>query len=110
MDTSPLSNPMICEAEKTFRALGDSSRLRLLQALLASREPMNQRKLAEITGLSQANTSKHLSCLLQAGLVLRRKDGQQVLFLTAGPVVQEICDLVKDHVLDRSRSAYVSLH
>ena len=109
MDTPLLSNPMICEAGRIFRVLGDPSRLRLLQALLASGGPVNLRGLAESTGLSQANASKHLACLVETGLVLREKEGQQVLFLVSGPMVRELCGLVKVHVLDRSRSAYASL-
>ena len=100
---------MIAEVGRIFHALSDPSRLRLMHLLMASREPLNQSLLAESAGLSQANTSKHLGCLVQAGLVTREKEGQQVFFRVASPMVREVCGLVKAHVMNRTKSTYMSL-
>ncbi|HWQ08995.1 MAG TPA: metalloregulator ArsR/SmtB family transcription factor [Holophaga sp.] len=105
----PLSNPMIDEAGKLFQAMGDPSRLKLLRALMTSPGPLAQHALAQAAGLSQANVSKHLACLAQSGLVDRERRGQQVLFRLSGSLVRELCGLVKNHVLTRSRSVYASL-
>lgn len=109
MNKPQLSDPMIEEAGKVFSALGDPSRLKLLRLLMASPSPLSQGVLAEAAGLSQANTSKHLVCLVQAGLVTREREGNQAYFRLAGPLVTEACRLVKEHVVNRMQSAYISL-
>jgi DNA-binding transcriptional ArsR family regulator len=110
MNTNILTDSMIDEASRIFHALSDPSRLKLMRLLMASPGPLSQGVLAEAAGLSQANTSKHLVCLVQAGLVIREREGSQVFFHMAGPVVREVCGRVKDHVVHRMQSAYISLH
>jgi DNA-binding transcriptional ArsR family regulator len=56
-----------------FRALGDATRLALLQALFERERTVQD--LCAVTRASQANTSKHLALLLDQGLVARRRDG-----------------------------------
>ena len=56
-----------------FRLLAEPTRLRLLW-LLADRERCVS-DLAQELGCTQANVSKHLSMLADAGLLQRRKDG-----------------------------------
>jgi DNA-binding transcriptional ArsR family regulator len=109
MNKSPLSDQMIEEAGRIFSALSDPSRLKLLRLLMASPEPLSQGVLAEAAGLSQANTSKHLVCLLQTGLVARERDGNLAYFRLAGPLVPDACSLIKEHVVTRMQSAYKSL-
>jgi DNA-binding transcriptional ArsR family regulator len=109
MNNPQLSDQMIEEAGRIFSALSDPSRLKLLRLLMASKEPMSQGILAEAAGLSQANTSKHLGCLLQAGLVAREREGNMAYFQMVGPLVPNVCGLVKGHVLNRTQSAYQSL-
>jgi DNA-binding transcriptional ArsR family regulator len=109
MNKAPLSDQMIEEAGRIFSALSDPSRLKLLRLLMASPEPMSQGVLAEAAGLSQANTSKHLVCLLQAGLVVRAREGNLVYFRLAGPLVTDACRLVKEHVTIRMNTAYKTL-
>ena len=109
MNPSQLSDQMIEEAGRIFSALSDASRLRLLRILMASGRPLGQGVLAESAGLSQANTSKHLICLVQAGLVAREREGNLVFFRLASPLVPEVCGLLKNHVVGRMQSAYNSL-
>jgi DNA-binding transcriptional ArsR family regulator len=109
MDMHPLSDQMIQEAGRIFSALGDASRLKLLRLLMASGKPMSQGALAESAGLSQANTSKHLVCLVQTGLVVREREGALAYFSLVGPLVPEVCGLVKEHVVARTQTAYQSL-
>ncbi len=59
---------------KLFRGLADPSRLSLLEALRAG--PKNVSQLVELTGLSQPNTSMHLSCLWCCGLVDKEARGR----------------------------------
>ena len=100
---------MIQEAGRIFSALGDTSRLKLLRLLMASGKPLSQGTLAESAGLSQANTSKHLVCLVQTGLVAREREGSLAYFSLVGPLVPNVCGIVKEHVITRMQSAYQSL-
>lgn len=63
-------------------ALGSAGRLQLLEFLAQGERSVDT--LAAMTGLSVANTSKHLQALRQAGLVVARKDGSRVYYCVAG--------------------------
>jgi DNA-binding transcriptional ArsR family regulator len=76
----------------TFRVLGDASRLQILQTLVAGPKSVNQ--VAQATGKGQANVSKHLAVLANAGLVSRTPRGNQALYQVADPLVFKLCDLV----------------
>jgi DNA-binding transcriptional ArsR family regulator len=82
-----------------FRVLGDPLRLRLLNALGDGERSVT--KLVEETGASQANVSKHLAVLLQAGLIGRRKEGLFVYYACTDPNVFQICDVVCGSLRDR---------
>lgn len=75
-----------------FRVLADASRLGLLHALMDGERNVNQ--LVEHTGLAQANASKHLSQLAEAGFLHRRRDGLFTWYGIADPSVFELCDLM----------------
>lgn len=59
-----------------FRALGDETRLRLLEHLTAGERTVAD--LMEATGLGQSLVSHHLRTLRGAGLVTTRRDGRWV--------------------------------
>ena len=75
-----------------FRMLAEPMRLRLLNEL-RERE-MTVTALVEATGAGQANVSKHLSLLADAGMVGRRKEGLNVFYFIADGSLFELCDLV----------------
>jgi DNA-binding transcriptional ArsR family regulator len=109
MGHTPLSDPMIEEVSRLFLALGDPSRLKILRCLLEAHQPLSQGTVAETTGLSQANASKHLAFLVRVGLANREPQGNVVLFSPVMPLVGEVCDLVCGHVADRVKAAYHAL-
>ena len=66
------------EADATarlFRALGDPTRIRILNLLLSSDEPVCACDLFPATGLAQPTVSFHLKKLLEAGLIQREERG-----------------------------------
>src|SRR6516162_4907726 len=75
-----------------FRMLAEPMRLRLLNEL-RERE-MTVTALVEATGAGQANVSKHLSLLADAGMVGRRKEGLNVFYFIVDESLFELCDLV----------------
>lgn len=63
-------------------ALGSAGRLQILEFVAQGQRSVDV--LAAMTGLSVANTSKHLQALRQAGLVSARKEGLRVYYSLAG--------------------------
>ena len=82
---------------KLFRGLGDPSRLAVLEALRDGSRCVT--KVVAATGLSQPNTSAHLACLGESGLVTRERRGKFVYYGIADKrVVQMLEDA--DGMLD----------
>ncbi len=75
-----------------FKVLSEVSRLQIVCALKSGDK--NVTEIIEITGLGQANVSKHLKMLAQAGVVSRRQEGVCVYYQIANPFLFELCDLV----------------
>lgn len=90
-----------------FRALGDPTRLALLQALFESERTVQD--LCGITGASQANTSKHLALLLEQGLVARRRDGLFTRYRIADPTLERLCRVVCGSLAERHQAVQAHL-
>ena len=73
---------------KLFRGFGDPSRLSVLECLLDS--PKCVTEIVSATGLSQPNTSLHLACLRDCGLVEREPRGRFAYYRLAGPHVRHM--------------------
>jgi DNA-binding transcriptional ArsR family regulator len=55
------------------------------------------------TGRGQANVSKHLKMLAEAGMLTRRKEGLQVYYRLQDPLVEKLCKLVCDTIVQEAR-------
>jgi|SRR5215212_6615871 len=64
-----------------FRALGDETRLRILEQLVAGERSVTE--LTERMDIGQSLMSHHLRILREAGLVLVRRDGRWIHYATA---------------------------
>lgn len=69
---------METEQDKVFRALGDSTRRRLLE-LIGARES-SVKELTDAFDMSQSAISQHLRVLREAGLTTERKVGRNRLY------------------------------
>ncbi len=77
-----------------FKVLSEVSRLQIVCSLKTGAK--NVTEIIEETGLGQANVSKHLKMLTQAGVVAREQRGVCVYYRIANPFLFELCDLVCD--------------
>lgn len=104
-----LSPAMLDELAERFKALGESARLNLLAALRGGERSVGE--LVSITGLGQANVSKHLQQLLDAGFLRRRKEGTFVYYALADDEVFQLCELMcgRIEVEQRERRAALRL-
>lgn len=79
-----------------LKALGEENRLRIVRLLLDETRGVNE--IAEATGSTSYNTSKHLKILKEAGLVEVQKSGQQRRYTLAAPFREHLAS--NPHVLD----------
>ena len=86
----PGGRPAIVEAEpvalaesellaRLFRALGDATRLRVLELLMEEGE-LHQMELVRRLGATQNRISEHMSCLVWCGFVQSRIEGRRTLY------------------------------
>lgn len=92
--SQPLIHPL---RAKLFHGFADASRLAILEALRDSPQAVGD--LVRLTGLSQPNTSNHLSCLLDCGLVEREQQGRRAIYSIADRRIATLLQLA-DEVLD----------
>ena len=88
----PMTEEALGLVARRFAVLSEPMRLRLLHALFDGEKPVNA--LVEETGGTQANVSRHLQTLAEAGLLARRKEGLQVFYSIADPSIFTLCELV----------------
>ena len=100
---APLSAPALSTDEaaataSVFAALGNPARVRLVNLLAASPEPVCLCHLVEPIGLAQATVSEHLKKLVEAGLLLREERGKWSYFAINAEAferVAAVADLTK---------------
>lgn len=93
---------------KFFRALGDPTRLRILQTV--AEDEKNVSELVRITGSPQGRVSTHLACLRWCGYVAARREGRNIYYRVADPRVRELVNLASELVTenrDRIRTCTV---
>ena len=87
------------------KALSSGKRLEMLEFLAQGERSVEQ--LAQMTGLSVANTSQHLQQLRQVGLVTARKEGLYVYYRIAGDGIVRLLTALRavgeEHVADVDR-------
>lgn len=89
---------------KLFRGLSDDSRLAILEALRQGPLPVG--RIVEFTGLSQSNTSNHLRCLSECGLVSAEQRGRFVYYGLGDARVEAMLRLADDLLAEHGRRIY----
>ena len=82
MSSKNVKSLLFTEFARVSKALGSGNRLELLEFLAQGERSVDA--LAKLSGLSVANTSRHLQVLRQAGLVAGRKEGLFVFYSVSG--------------------------
>ena len=86
------STELFLKLAEVLKAMADPVRLTLLHQLQSGELCVG--KLVEGMSCTQANVSKHLGVLKQAGLVTSRRDGNNILYSIGDPAVFDICSVV----------------
>ncbi|HIK33192.1 MAG TPA: helix-turn-helix transcriptional regulator [Oscillatoriales cyanobacterium M59_W2019_021] len=95
----PIPQEVTQQVAEYFSILSEPMRLRLLN-LLRDRERCVQ-ELVEATETSQANVSKHLKVMLQAGILSRRSEGTSAFYRVEDELIFDLCTLVCDRLAAR---------
>jgi DNA-binding transcriptional ArsR family regulator len=90
-----------------FAVLSEPTRLRILQLL--EEGPATVSEVVGRLGVKQANASKQLGILYQAGVLARAKDGLSVRYSIRMPLVFDLCSLVCGRLRDEAAARAKSL-
>ena len=102
-DSAPrLNRASLEKVAAIFAAFADATRLAILQELKKGRLSVGE--LVASLGTSQANISKHLKLLHQAGLLVREREGMQVFYKVSEESVYEMCNFACHRLNQNSQS------
>ena len=93
---SDVENEILERQVLICKSFANSTRLHILD-LLGKRD-WSAAEIQQELGISKANLSQHATVLRSAGVVVRRRQGNQVYFSLAMPEVKKACQLIQ-HVL-----------
>lgn len=95
----PVSVEIMQQVAEYFSVLSEPTRLRILSVLRNGEKCVQD--LVEATATSQANVSKHLKVMLQAGILSRRTEGTSAYYSVQDDLTFELCNLVCDRLAAR---------
>ena len=95
---APLAAPTLDEGEavataELFKTLGDPARVRIVNLVATSGEPVCACELYEPLGLSQPTVSHHLKKLTDAGLLEREQRGKWAYFSLKRDAVEKLASV-----------------
>jgi rhodanese-related sulfurtransferase/DNA-binding transcriptional ArsR family regulator len=107
MSSSNFKHDLFTQFALVGKALSNGNRLELLEFLAQGERSVED--LATVSGLTVANTSRHLQQLRQAGLILNRKQGLKVFYRISDDDVIGLLNALRNvaerHVADVERLA-----
>ena len=102
MSTDNFKHELFNQFSRIAKAMSNGYRLELLEFLAQGERSVDA--LAQISGLTVANTSQHLQQLRQAGLVISRKEGHKVFYSLSGmdviELLQSLRNVAERHLAD----------
>ena len=79
-----------------FSLLSEPMRLRIVHSICEDEKTVSQ--IVEALGATQTNVSRHLGLMHRHGVLVRRKDGNQVYYRVADAGTVEICRTVCNRI------------
>ena len=99
MSPSILDEHSAAHVAELFRAFSDTSRVRIVSALLAGEK--NVGALADLVGISESAVSHHMRGLRQMRLVVARKDGKEVFYRVDDPHIVMLFKQGVEHITSK---------
>jgi ArsR family transcriptional regulator len=96
----PLAGDELADSEaaataQLFKALADPARVKIVNVLARSEEPVCACEFVPALGLAQATVSHHLKKLTQSGLLEREQRGKWAYFSLNSEVAGQLASLVR---------------
>jgi DNA-binding transcriptional ArsR family regulator len=98
-----ISNTQVNLVAERARAMGDPTRVRILDVLAHAEQPVGQ--VAAALACEPSMISKHLQVLYRAGLVVRRRAANAVIYSIAAPELSDWCRYLASVRIDRAHRA-----
>ncbi len=98
MNSNVLDEKTATNVAELFRAFGDTSRVRILSALV--KDEYNVSALALAVGITESGISHHLRSLRQMKLVQTRRDGKEVYYRVDDEHIIALFQQGVNHVID----------
>ncbi len=95
----PVPPEVVQQVAEYFSLLSEPMRLRLLNQLSGGEKCVQE--LVEAMQTSQANVSKHLKVMWQAGILSRRSEGTCAYYRVEDEMIFELCNLVCNRLATR---------
>jgi DNA-binding transcriptional ArsR family regulator len=95
----PIPPEVVQQVAEYFSLLSEPMRLRLLHLLRDDEKCVQE--LVEATQTSQANVSKHLKVMWQAGILSRRSEGTCAYYRVEDEMIFDLCNRVCDRLATR---------
>jgi ArsR family transcriptional regulator, cadmium/lead-responsive transcriptional repressor len=102
--TVPANTDLLNLKAKLFNGFSDPSRLSILQSLTEG--PRSVGEIVLQTGLSQPNTSNHLNCLRDCGLVSREQRGRYAFYGLSDERIGTLLSLADAILAESARGVY----
>jgi len=99
MPSSNLDEHSAAHVAELFRAFSDTSRVRIMSALLTGEK--NVGALASLVGISESAVSHHMRGLRQMRLVAARKDGKEVYYRVDDPHIITLFKQGVEHITSK---------
>ena len=104
---APMSDMALELIANRFRALSEPMRLKILNYLMQGESAVGH--IVDALGTSQANVSKHLSILREAGMVSMRKNGLSTVCSIGDPIVKQLCEMMCSQLREEMEQKATSL-
>lgn len=95
----PVSSEVVQQVAEYFSVLSEPMRLRILNLLRAGEKCVQE--LVDATQTSQANVSKHLKVMVQAGILSRRTEGTSAYYSVSDELIFDLCSMVCERIASR---------
>src|SRR6185295_14588277 len=98
-----LDEASVVDLAETLKVLGDTTRVRILDALARAEVPVCD--LAELLGLTQSAVSHQLRLLRSMRLVKSRRDGRHIYYVVDDDHIAKLIQQGLEHVEERTGAA-----
>lgn len=91
---SPYPKEVYQKNAELYKVMANAKRLEILNTIRDQEVTVNE--LTKVLGTRKSNTSQHLAYLRLVGLVITRRQGKNVFYKIADPMIVEPCKIFKE--------------